>query len=192
MKKSILTVVLTVLFIACSTPKAATNSESSETITPKDETTTKLSFYKDVLFQNLTLRVEGQYLPLTSVTFTHTKSDLVGKKRIYELYGDWVKAISLSTSKHPLLLWKNIPLLDNDFKMTTIIVDGKLVNNVNEISFYVYDTKTKEDLLAKNSSYRKQILDKIILLLETNNPENKSFEKKFWKDFYFVDIYEGN
>ncbi|APD06378.1 hypothetical protein UJ101_00841 [Flavobacteriaceae bacterium UJ101] len=195
-KNTVITLIITftTLFIACSTPKPVVEKPEviqKEKVEEIVETPPKPSVYDDILSQNLTLKVEGQYLPLTLITFTNTKSDLVGKKRIYELYGDWEKAINLSTSKHPLLVWKNIPLLDNDFKMMTIIADGKLVNNINQISFFIYDSKTKENLLADNSPYKERITKKITQLLETNDPKNKAFEKKFWKDFYFVDIYEG-
>lgn len=193
MRKNITTTTFIALIVACSAPKPVI--EQPNVTTNKAEEIIKIpvkpSFYEDILSQNLTLKVEGKYIPLTMVTFTHTKSDLVGKKRLYELYGNWEKAINLSTSKHPLLVWKNVPLLDNDFKMMTIIADGKLVNDNNQISFFIYDSKTNENLLADNSPYKDLILKKITQLLETDDPENKAFEKKFWKDFYFVDIYEG-
>lgn len=193
MKKRLLTItVVTSLLWNCTSTKPLIEEkpiETPEIVEIKEEV--KPLYYQDVLFENITLKVESQYVPLTLVTYTHTESDLVGKKRLFELYGNWQKALNLSTSEHPLLVWKAIPFLDGTSKKMTFIVDGKLTNEVNEISFFVYDSLTKENLLATNSPYKELILKKIDQLLATNDPANKAFEKKFWKDFYFVDIYEG-
>ncbi len=195
MEKNIFTItVFSLLFTSCFCPKPIVEEVPSvkEVTIKKSLTPPKPSFYSDILSENLSLNIDGKTLPLTLITFTHTESDLIGKKRIFELYGNWEKAMGLPTSKYPLLMWKNIPLLDNDYKMMTIIADGKLINNINQISFFVYDSKTKENLLANNSPYKEPIIKKLTQLLETNDPKNKAFEKKFWKDFYFIDIYEGS
>ncbi len=195
MEKNIfITMVCGILFTSCWCPKPIVEEPSSpkditekETLNPPEPLP-----YNNVLFEDLSLSINGKTLPLTLITFTHTESDLVGKKRIFELYGNWEKALGLPTSKHPLLMWKNIPLLDNDYKMMTIIADGKLINDINQVSFFIYDSKTNENLLANDSPYRVPLIKKLTQLLETNDPKNTTFEKKFWKNFYFIDIYEGD
>ncbi|MFV0529845.1 MAG: hypothetical protein ACK5MD_00200 [Flavobacteriales bacterium] len=185
MKTPIFLIIFAMLSVACSVSNSAQTEEKQTE--EKQKTITKPRVYEEVLFQNITLKVEGKYLPLTLATFTNTESDLIGRKRLFELYGNWEKALSTSLSKHPLLIWENVPLL-NDGRLVNIIVGGKLIKNSNQVSFFIYDSKTKKNLLAEKSPYRAPILKKIQDLLETNEPKNKAFEKKFWKDFYFVDI----
>ncbi len=114
MKKSLcITTIVVVLLWNCSSSQPLAEevvTEPVKIVEVKEEV--KPSYYQDVLFENITLKVENQYVPLTLATFIHTESDLVGKKRLFELYGNWQKALNLSTSKHPLLVWNEVSFLD--------------------------------------------------------------------------------
>lgn len=76
---------------------------------------------------------------------------------MYQRFGKWTKALRPDNEEHPILLWENVKLFDDEDKLFSVYAKG--AENWKEIyaSVLVFDND-QNDCLAEGSVYRDKLI----------------------------------
>ncbi|AXG67939.1 hypothetical protein KORDIASMS9_00121 [Kordia sp. SMS9] len=138
--------------------------------------------FRGILYHKYRPVVKNDTLQINEVKFECVTTALFTRKVLYDHFGNWAKEIFRTTQSHlPELLWKDIPLFENDDKKFTVIARGLESRKTIYASIMVFD-ENNYDMLHKNSPYR----DKIVALFADfirNDKGNRKFYEVFWKKY---------
>ena len=118
-------------------------------------------------------------ITLNELKFNAVYSAMYTKKVMYDKFGKWAKEIRPNNESHPILLWENVKLFEDENKFFTIYANGD--ENWNEIyaSVLVFDNE-KNDCLKENSSFRDKIVHYFSNSIQNLN-DNENFYDVYWK-----------
>lgn len=159
------------LILSCSSSQKAIKEVKCPKIYKNKFTEILNDKYIAVNGKDTTIINEIRYECVNSALYTH--------KVMYDTYGKWDTEIYPSNSNSPILMWKNIDLLNNGKKYTI------LTNGIEEwkhiyASVMILDDKEK-DVLTQETEEKIKLSNFFGDLIKNHNPENKDFIQIFWK-----------
>ena len=203
-------IIFLVIIYGCSTKNIVESNKKNHIITPKIVKTANqnlpypyvhINGFKDyeINLSNL-FRDKNNYFA-KELRFNATYSAFYTKKVMYEKFGLWSKEVRIKKEKHPVLIWENIKLF-NDNNLYTVFTKGfentkGSGNQVKENNFHkqvkgsnhgIYASvivldSTGGDCLSDNN----QVLKKLIIEYFSNGIKNLTSNNEFY-DIYWKSV----
>ena len=70
------------------------------------------------------LTVKNNTINLNELRFNAVLSAMYTKKVMYDKFGKWAKEIRPNNKTHPILLWENVKLFENENKLFNVYANG--------------------------------------------------------------------
>ena len=161
MKNITLILAATLISLNCYSQKHLSKKEKGVGIAKKTENPNTPYIYKNG-FLNYTITK----IPLdkndetknpNELKFNATFSSMYSKKVMFDKFGKWTKEVRPNNERHPILIWDNVKLFDDNDQLFKVYADGS--ENRNEIysSVLVFDLDGK-DCLSENSIYKEKLI----------------------------------
>ncbi len=152
---------------------------STKTTTEKKCKSLSANAYSEVLIDRFKSVTKSKTLELNEIKFKCVYSQMNTMKIMYDEFGHWDKAIYPNGSYHPMLIWNDVQLFQNDNAKYTIGTYG--IETVEDIfaSVIVMD-KEYRDLLT-NISLRSKIVEYFSNKIISNDSKNEKFYIEYWK-----------
>src|SRR5690606_2652463 len=101
------------------------------------------------------------------------------KKVMYDKFGKWTKEIRPNNERHPILLWENVKLFEDENKLFNVYANGD--ENWNEMyaSVLIYDDQNN-DCLQENNLLKEKIVNYFSKGIQNLN-NKKEFYDIYWK-----------
>ena len=184
MKKTLLILSISLISFSCnSQKKIKNNKEKGVGIAQKTANPNTPYIYKKGFLNYNIVKIpviqKNDTITLNELKFNAVYSAMYTKKVMYDKFGKWAKEIRPNNESHPILLWENVKLFEDENKFFTIYANGD--ENWNEIyaSVLVYDNE-KNDCLKENNSLRDKIVHYFSNSIQNLN-DNKNFYDVYWK-----------
>lgn len=175
MKKIILCITLVFTILCCSTSKTATNNNVQVDTKPQANRINSYKKYEIVPC----LSVSGNDSTyINELRFYGVHSSFYTKKIMFDKFGKWDKVIRLDNERHPILIWENKKLFDDE--VYSIATRG--VENINEIyaAVIVLDSSNQD-------CFDKDYIKKVALInFFSKGIYNLSDDKKFYKEYWKI------
>ncbi|WP_310994320.1 hypothetical protein [Aequorivita marina] len=172
---SLIIVVISVI-TACSSTKITSEkkriSECSEHF--------KNDFSRLQLAETL-LTINNKTEKVTEAKFICVYSFLQTKKVMYDSFGLWNSESSSKKQHHPLLIWNDIPLLENVTEKFTIIASGKEHFKIETYASISVLDENGRDALSSQSRYKTALIDYFSNMIKETNHENDTFYNVYLK-----------
>jgi hypothetical protein len=117
---------------------------------------------------------------LNQIKFECVFSAMYIKKGMYDKFGKWNSEIYPKGQPHPILLWNDLKLFQNDTTEFKVAANGLENSETIYASVLVFD-KNGKDLLSESSEYKPQLIQYFSDLIRTDNPDKKDFYEVYWK-----------
>jgi len=125
--------------------------------------------------KQMPVMINGEQKYLTKVNFENQDHLMLTRQVMFDSFNKWdVANVRKENSLEEILIWKNIALLDNDEEFTVIAGGASVDNNVIN-TIMVYDSN-KNDALANNSKYKREILSFFIHKMDATTYESDFYE----------------
>lgn len=184
MKKVLFILSISLILFSCNLQKKVNNpKEKAVGIAQKTENpNTPYIYMKGYLNYDIvesSVVKKSDTINLNELKFNAVFSALYTQKVMYDKFGKWTKEIRPNNKKHPILLWENVKLFEDENKLFTVYANGD--ENWEEIyaSVLVYDDENN-DCLNEDSLLRDKILQYFSNSIE-NLSDNKNFYEVYWK-----------
>ena len=173
MKNNILTIIITLILISCSSTTNV-NEKRCDSILKND--------YKNIIEDKFKSIVNKDTIYLNEVKYECVYSSFYIQKGMYDRFGKWNQEINPKGINNPILIWNNVKLFPND--TTEFIVAANGLESVGTIyaSVLVFD-KENIDLLSENSEYKTKLIDYFSEMIKSNNSNKNDFYELYWKKF---------
>lgn len=144
--KKVLLIFITLISFSCSAQRIKKNNrEKGVGIAQKTANPNTPYIYKNGYLNYNILKIpviqKNDTINLNVLRFNAVFSAMYTKKVMYDRYGKWTKEIRPNNESHPILIWENVKLFDNEDRKFTVYANGD--ENWNEIyaSILVFDNK---------------------------------------------------
>lgn len=136
--------------------------------------------YKRVLIEDFESIVGKDTLLLNELKFECVLTSMYIKKEMFDRFRKWHQAIQHKKQVHPMLLWRDVQLFENDTTKFTVAANG--VENMKTIyaSVLVFDKKNN-DLLSEKSKYKSKLIAYFSNLIRSNNSKKRDFYEVYRK-----------
>ena len=102
--------------------------------------------------------LKNDTINLNELKFNAVGSAFYTKMVMYNKFGKWTKQVRSNDENHPILLWENVKLFENEDKLFTIYANGD--ENWKEIYASVLISDDEEnDCLKEENLYKNRIID---------------------------------
>lgn len=171
MKSRVFLLFISLIFIGCSSTKNLDRKSKCPKIFKNKFSEIRNEKYITINGKDSTAFNEIRFECVYSSLYTH--------KVMYDKYGKWNKEIYPSNKKHPILMWENIDLFEDDKKYTV------LTNGIEEwkhiyASVMIFDDENK-DVLSKESLDKQKITGLFAEYLQNQDHKKKDFYEVYWK-----------
>lgn len=102
-------------------------------------------------------------------------------KLMYDKFGKWDEARYQEGERHPFLVWKSVPLFEDNPTRYFVVTSGEESRKSTNAAIMVFDQKMN-DLLAKDSPQKDKINARIAKFICETGWEDRSFYRVYWKD----------
>lgn len=165
-----------IMMAACSTHK---------NISEKSRISNCAQNYKNgfsrIAFEETPLIVNTKTEKITEVKFICLYSFLQIKKIMYDNFGKWDDESMGKQSQHPLLIWKDLPLLKNTTEKFTVIADGEEPYNKETYGSISVLDQNGMDVLSAESQYRNPLLNLFSNMIKETDHQNEEFHRLYLK-----------
>ena len=188
MKKTLLILTIALISFNCSVQRIKkNNSKKGVGIAHKTANPNTPYIYKNGYLNYDILKIpvsqKNDTIYVNQLRFNAVLSAMYTKKAMYERYGIWTKEIRPNNESHPILVWENVKLFDNEGRTFTIYANGN--ENWNEIyaSVLVFDNN-KRDGLSEDYPDKNRIIN-----FFSNSIKNLNDKNDFY-DIYWTSVNE--
>lgn len=171
MKYVLLTLITTLLIISCSSVKIEPERRCKSIL---------INDYKNIVEDKFISIVNNDTLLLNEIKYECVYSAMYIKKGMYDRFGKWHQIIYTNENKHPIFLWNNIKLFENDSTEFKVVANGLENTQTIYASVLVFDKENK-DLLADDSQYKEKLIEYFSEMIKTNNNNKRDFYEIYWK-----------
>ena len=182
--KKVLLIFITLISFSCSAQRIKKNNrEKGVGIAQKTANPNTPYIYKNGYLNYNILKIpviqKNDTINLNVLRFNAVFSAMYTKKVMYDRYGKWTKEIRPNNESHPILIWENVKLFDNEDRKFTVYANGD--ENWNEIyaSVLVFDNK-KLDCFSEDYPDKNRIIDFFSSSIKNLNNKN-DFYDIYWK-----------
>lgn len=182
--KKVLLIFITLISFSCSAQRIKKNNrEKGVGIAQKTANPNTPYIYKNGYLNYNILKIpviqKNDTINLNVLIFNAVFSAMYTKKVMYDRYGKWTKEIRPNNESHPILIWENVKLFDNEDRKFTVYANGD--ENWNEIyaSILVFDNK-KLDCFSEDYPDKNRIIDFFSSSIKNLNNKN-DFYDIYWK-----------
>lgn len=182
--KKVLLIFITLISFSCSAQRIKKNNrEKGVGIAQKTANPNTPYIYKNGYLNYNILKIpviqKNDTINLNVLRFNAVFSAMYTKKVMYDRYGKWTKEIRPNNESHPILIWENVKLFDNEDRKFTVYANGD--ENWNEIyaSILVFDNK-KLDCFSEDYPDKNRIIDFFSSSIKNLNNKN-DFYDIYWK-----------
>ena len=182
--KKVLLIFITLISFSCSAQRIKKNNrEKGVGIAQKTANPNTPYIYKNGYLNYNILKIpviqKNDTIDLNVLRFNAVFSAMYTKKVMYDRYGKWTKEIRPNNESHPILIWENVKLFDNEDRKFTVYANGD--ENWNEIyaSVLVFDNK-KLDCFSEDYPDKNRIIDFFSSSIKNLNNKN-DFYDIYWK-----------
>lgn len=166
-----LTILITSLFLSCSTTKNKSLHKCGSLPENKFESISEDKF--------ITI-IDKDTISFNEIKFNCVYNASYLEKGMYDKFGRWHQAIYNNNSRHPILLWEGIKLFENDTTKFTIASRGFEGLGIIYTSVLVFD-ENNNDLLSANSAYKSKLIEYFSNMILTNDKKKEDFYEQYWK-----------
>lgn len=182
--KKVLLIFITLISFSCSAQRIKKNNrEKGVGLAQKTANPNTPYIYKNGYLNYNILKIpviqKNDTINLNVLRFNAVFSAMYTKKVMYDRYGKWTKEIRPNNESHPILIWENIKLFENEDRKFTVYANGD--ENWNEIyaSVLVFDNK-KLDCFSEDYPDKNRIIDFFSSSIKNLNNKN-DFYDTYWK-----------
>jgi len=180
MKYTLLLLITLFLSLSCSVQKSINQSEekaigiAQKTANPNVPYVYKKGFLNYNILETTVIQ-KNDTITLNELKFNAVSSAKYIKKAMYDKFGKWTKEIRQNNERHPILLWENVRLFEDQNKLFNVYANGN--ENWYEIyaSVLVYDAE-KNDCLKKGNTLRERIIDYFSKSIQNLNDKKDFFD----------------
>ena len=184
MKNTLLLLITFLLSFSCSAQKLNNKSKekgigtAQKTANPNTPYIYKKGFLNYNVLQIPVIQ-KNDTITLNELKFNAVFSAMYTQKVMYDKFGKWTKEIRPNNESHPILLWENVKLFEDEKKLFSVYANGD--ENWNEIyaSVLVYDDE-KNDCLKESNILKEKIISYFSKGIQNLN-DKKDFYDDYWK-----------
>ncbi|MCG7282017.1 hypothetical protein MHJ94_12030 [Chryseobacterium taklimakanense] len=183
MKNTLLLLISLLILFGCSSQSTNKTKEKGIGIAQKTANPNTPYIYKKGFLNYNILKIpviqKNDTITLNELKFNAVFSAMYTKKVMYDKFGKWTKEIRPNNEPHPILLWENVKLFEDENKLFSVYASGD--ENWNEIyaSVLVYDDQ-KNDCLKENNLLKEKVVNYFSNGIQNLN-NNQEFYDIYWK-----------
>ena len=184
MKNPLLLLITLLISFSCSSQKSTEKTtEKGVGVAQKTANPNTPYIYKNGFLNYNILKIpviqKNDTITLNELKFNAVFSAMYTKKVMYDKFGKWTKEIRPNNERHPILLWENVKLFEDENKLFNVYANGD--ENWNEIyaSVLVYDDQNN-DCLQENNLLKEKIVNYFSKGIQNLN-NKKEFYDIYWK-----------
>ena len=183
MKNTLLLLISLLISFGCSSQSTNKTKEKGIGIAQKTANPNTPYIYKKGFLNYNILKIpviqKNDTITLNELKFNAVFSAMYTKKVMYDKFGKWTKEIRPNNKPHPILLWENVKLFEDENKLFSVYASGD--ENWNEIyaSVLVYDDQ-KNDCLKENNLLKEKVVNYFSNGIQNLN-NNQEFYDIYWK-----------
>lgn len=183
MKNTLLLLISLLISFGCSSQSTNKTKEKGIGIAQKTANPNTPYIYKKGFLNYNILKIpviqKNDTITLNELKFNAVFSAMYTKKVMYDKFGKWTKEIRPNNEPHPILLWENVKLFEDENKLFSVYASGD--ENWNEIyaSVLVYDDQ-KNDCLKENNLLKEKVVNYFSNGIQNLN-NNQEFYDIYWK-----------
>ena len=182
-KNTLLLLISLLISFGCSSQSTNKTKEKGIGIAQKTANPNTPYIYKKGFLNYNILKIpviqKNDTITLNELKFNAVFSAMYTKKVMYDKFGKWTKEIRPNNEPHPILLWENVKLFEDENKLFSVYASGD--ENWNEIyaSVLVYDDQ-KNDCLKENNLLKEKVVNYFSNGIQNLN-NNQEFYDIYWK-----------